>query len=124
MQQLQLFRSQPHSKCYDAGEIGAWPIETGNQTECDRVCPHLENDRNGRGCCLGGSCRGYTGCDDQRRLTPHEISGQRRQAVVLIRRPQFHGQVLSFDITTLAQADAKRSKVIRVRLSSPAEEPY
>ena len=85
-----------------ARDIAAGTVETGNETEFDRVGADHENDRNGCGCSSGGyrSRRGER--NDHGHRVGHQISDQCWQSVeASIGRAIFYCDIAAFDIATV-----------------------
>src|SRR5215831_3669658 len=54
--------------------VATRPIQTSDQSELDWVVPHVEDDRNRRGCCLCRKRCSITGCGNYAHLTTNEIA--------------------------------------------------
>jgi putative tryptophan/tyrosine transport system substrate-binding protein len=86
-----------------AGGVSARPIQTGDETHCDRVSADGEDDRDGRGRGFGRKRRWRTGRRGHGHPPTDQIGGQVRQPIILSRRPaEFDRHVLTFDIARLA----------------------
>src|SRR5262245_61866194 len=80
-------------------------VESGNDTEIDRIGADRENDRNGCGCSFGSHCRGRRESNDRGDGVRYEIAGQCRQAVeARIRGPIFDCKIAPLDIASVFEA--------------------
>jgi hypothetical protein len=104
-QKLQPLCRQLVRKKVDPGQVAAGPGKARDETSSDRVVADVENDRNGRGCCLGRERRqvppeGGDHCD----AAANEIGGQRRQSIGLVVGPTvFYRDVLAFDVANVLE---------------------
>src|SRR6516165_7723697 len=116
MQKLQPLCRQLNYEKIDSCQVAAWPRETGNKTQFDRVLAGDENDRDGRGCCLGRQYRvvaAHRG--DHGDLSPHQFRRQPGQPIDLIVGPAILDRyVLTLDIACFLQALTERGHHRRV----------
>jgi hypothetical protein len=105
MQNLELLSRQFGRQDHHAREVAAGAAEAGCEAELHRVDTDVEDDRDGRGCRLGGKRRGRAGRDHPGHPAVDEISRQRRQAVILAAcKAIFDRHALAFDVAGLLQA--------------------
>jgi hypothetical protein len=95
----------------DPGDVAAWPIDAGNETDLHRVSRRTEHDWNAR-CRRFGRERGYVAAwrGDHGYLAADQIGRQFRQPVLFIARlAELECHVAAFDVADLAQPFAERS---------------
>src|SRR5215471_1188265 len=97
MQQPKLLCPKLSSDKRDTGDIAAWPVETGDEAELNRVAAACEDDRDRRGRRLGYDCRPGVMRSDHRHLTAYQIGCEVGQSVGLVLRPA----ILDHDILAL-----------------------
>src|ERR1035437_10558317 len=115
MQQLQPLRPQLHIQQTYAREIATRPGKAGDESRRAWVCPHLENDRYGRGRRLCRECRRSGDLGNHGHLATNQIGFHSRQSIVLAPRPTvFDRYILAFDITGFTQAMSEGGKPRRV----------
>src|SRR5262249_10425856 len=94
----------------NAGGVTARPIKAGDQTGLDWIETGYEDNRDrSRGRFRSTRCRGAFARCNEGNLAADEISGEFRQSICVILAPtEFNGDVALLDVTSLAQAPAKR----------------
>jgi hypothetical protein len=103
VQQFQPLRRDFH-RLGHARDVAAWPVQTGDEAELDRIGAGFEHDRNGRGRRLRRQCRRGAGSGNYRDVTLNQIGRQRRQPVILALRPAvFDCNVAAIDVTGLTE---------------------
>ena len=105
MQKFQPLRRDFHAQARHAGEVTSWPAQAGDQSNCDWVGTHLEDnwDSCGRRLCRE-RCRSASRCDNHSHPTTYQICGQRGQSVVLTFRPaKFDCDISTLDISGFAE---------------------
>src|SRR5262249_23287387 len=94
----------------DPRQVSAWPGETGDKTELDRIFADAEHDRDL--CSRSFSCTrskvtGRRG--DNGDTTTHKVSHERRQTIELALQPVvLHRHILALDVAGFAEAVAER----------------
>ena len=105
MQNLELLSRQIARQDRHAREVAAGAAEAGSEAELHRVDTGVEDDRDGRGCRLGGKRRGRAGRNNPGHPAVDQIGRQRRQSVILaVCKTIFDRHVLAFDVAGLFQA--------------------
>jgi hypothetical protein len=124
VKQIQQLRCQLHVQRGHAGNIAARSVEAGNEANFHRVLGGREDDRNRRGCPLGGERRRCAKRGDHGDLTTHQIGCLLRQPIIVALRPAvFDRHILAFDVTGLLQTLAERGDVGRIPVGRCAIEP-
>src|SRR5262249_46333504 len=124
--QLYAFCLQRGRKKTHACPAATRSIEARNETKLNRVISGQEHDRNCFRHRLGGKCRrNATSGGNNRERMGDEISGKRRQPIVLTFRPAiFDGYVSSFDIACLIETLTECGYLVRRAVGRCAvEEP-
>ena len=113
VQQRQPLRRRVGIEPADPGHVPARPIETGDEAGLDRVAADVEDDRDRRGCRLGGEGRTETaGRRDHGHLALNQVGRQCRQSIALPFRPTiFDRDIAALDIAGLLQPLAKGGQV-------------
>jgi hypothetical protein len=105
MQNLELLSRQIARQDHHAREVAAGAAEAGREAELHRVDTGVEDDRDGRGCRLGGKRRGRAGRNNPGHPAVDQIGRQCRQSVILaVCKTIFDRHVLAFDVAGLLQA--------------------
>ena len=114
VQQLKSLSRHCKIKQAQAGEITPRSAEAGDEIVFDRIASGNENDWNGRGRDLCGSCGGgAANRGNNSDLTTNKVSSQLWQSFVMIVCPAiFNREILTFDKLGLSQALTKRSNEI------------
>src|SRR5262245_54672375 len=111
MQKLQPLCSKRHAESGNAGNVATWPVKVCDDDGLHGVAVGAENDRDRRRCALGCECRrNAEGRGDEGDSAANEVGCQFRQVTgVVMRPPEFDGQVLALDVAALAQSPAESS---------------
>src|SRR5215472_10064038 len=118
MQKLQPLCSKRHAEIGNAGDVATGPVKVCDEAGLHGVAGGAEHDRDRRRCALGCECRRHAeGRGDEGDSAANEVGCQFRQAIgVVMRPPEFDGQVLALDVAALAQSLAESSHSICERL--------
>jgi len=114
MQKPQPLCSKRHAEIGNAGDVATGPVEACDEAGLHRVAGGAKHDRDRRRCVLGCKCRRHAeGRGDEGDLAANEVGCQFRQAIgVVMRPPEFDGQVLALDVAALAESLAESSHSI------------
>ena len=86
------------------GHVAVRPRQTGDQPVTDRIGHPPDDDRNGSGCLLSRAARRRAHCNDHIDVASHQVSCQLGQPIQFpIGKSAFDGDVLSLDVTKVAQ---------------------
>jgi hypothetical protein len=105
MQQSKLLCPELSKDKRDTGDIAARPVETGDETELNRVTTACEDDRDRRSRRFGYHCRGSVMRSDHRHLTAYQISCEVGQSFLLVLRPAILDRdILALDVSGFTNA--------------------
>ncbi len=114
MQQSQSLRLKLVGEDRDPGDVASRAVETGDQAELHWIAADREDDRNRRGCRLGGERRGVGPGEQHGHFPIDQVGGERRQSIVLtIGKAVLDCNILPFDIAGLVQTPVKRGDGFR-----------
>src|SRR4029077_19087457 len=89
--------------------VAAWPGKAGDQPMPDRVSTEAKRDRDRRGRSFGCKRRRIASRSDNCNATVHEVSHERRQAIVLAAEPVIlYDHVLALNVAGFAEAFRER----------------
>src|SRR5262249_13498523 len=118
MQKLKPLCSKRHAEIGNAGDVATGPVKVCDEAGLHGVAGGAEHDRDRRRCALGCECRRHAeGRGDEGDSAANEIGCQFRQAIgVVMRPPEFDGQVLPLVVAAPAQSFAETPPSIGERL--------
>jgi hypothetical protein len=124
-QEFQPLRRQLTAEEINPCQVAARLGEAGDKTEPDRVFGRDEDNRDRRGCRLGGQRRRTICGSDHRDPTGHQFAGHRRKPIDLVLGKAIGDRhVLALDIAGRFQALAKPAQTVRERVRrSGVEKP-